>query len=46
MTTSATEPVVEQLPRRGDFEGAALVGPFDPDAASMDSGASLFGMPP
>jgi hypothetical protein len=34
------------LPRRGDFSGQAVVGPFDPDAASMDSDVPLFGMPP
>jgi hypothetical protein len=37
---------VQDLPRRGDFEGKALVGPFAPDAASMDSDEPLFGMAP
>jgi hypothetical protein len=35
-----------QLPRRGDFGGQPLVGPFEPDARSMHSDAPLFGMPP
>jgi len=34
------------LPRRGDFAGQAVVGPFAPDAASMHSDEPLFGMPP
>ena len=34
------------LPRRGDFGGQAVVGPFAPDARSMDSDEALFGMPP
>ena len=34
------------LPRRGDFGGQAVVGPFAPDAASMFSDEPLFGMPP
>jgi len=34
------------LKGRGDYGGQALVGPFEPDAASMMSDAPLFGMPP
>jgi hypothetical protein len=43
-----TEPVTtdQSLPGRGDFEGQAMVGPFEPDAASMDSDSPLYGMPP
>lgn len=43
---SAQRPDAQPLPRRGDFEGKALVGPFAPDAASMHSDEPLFGMPP
>ncbi|QRY42697.1 hypothetical protein JVX93_19095 [Mycolicibacterium boenickei] len=35
-----------ELPRRGEFEGQAVVGPFTPDAVSMNSDEPLFGMPP
>ncbi|MFE9320793.1 hypothetical protein ACIHDR_13150 [Nocardia sp. NPDC052278] len=34
------------FPPRGNFGGHALVSPFEPDAASMDSDEPLFGMPP
>src|SRR5215212_4605222 len=34
------------LPGRGDFGGQVVVGPFEPDAASMHSDEPLFGMPP
>ena len=37
---------LQALPRRGDFAGKALVGPFTPDARSMDASESLYGMPP
>ena len=36
----------DRLPGRGDFSGQTLVGPFQPNAASMHSDAPLFGMPP
>jgi hypothetical protein len=34
------------LPQRGDFAGQAIVGPFTPEARSMDSSEPLYGMPP
>jgi len=37
---------LSELPGRGDFGGQVLVGPFQPDARSMDSDAPLFGMVP
>ena len=39
-------PNLAELPVRGDFAGKALVGPFAPSAAAMDSSAPLYGMPP
>lgn len=34
------------LPGRGEFGGQVVAGPYQPNAAAMDSNDTLFGMPP
>jgi hypothetical protein len=46
MTQQRQSSAQRELPGRGDFGGQAVVGPFKPDAVSMDSDEPLFGMPP
>src|SRR3954447_7522638 len=45
-TSPATSDRPRVLPTRGNFAGQSVVGPFEPDAASMNSDEPLFGMPP
>lgn len=46
MAQSAHGEIGPSLPGRGEFGGQVVVGAFQPDAMSMHSDESMFGMPP